>query len=541
MTAGRAHKVLELARQQEVTKAQDLRTQEAQAQAAIAQASAERERVHFEELRKTNAAQAQLKAQMARYEDELARQRAASEHEQARERNAETVRMQEVIAERQEALRRATEEKVQQERRATEALKAEIERETLRAKALAEAEGRAAEARANEDVNRRMLVTRVEAETQKAVQLLNAAAQRLADGTRALLNDPRQMGIAIGGVTALAVGVYGAREGARVGFRFLESILGQPSLVRETSRRWGLLPRSAAAAAGGAAGASTFRDVVLQPGLLDRLRVLASATGQSRKHGAPFRNMLFYGPPGTGKTLAAKRLARTSGLDYAIMSGGDVAPLGPRAVTSIHQLFDWAGTTSKGVLLFIDEADAFLSARKAHGEDVRAALNALLFRTGAPSRDIALVLATNRPGDLDEAVLDRVDEALEFGLPSQAERAQLLRLYFSKYILQPAGTDSDPDVAASQSVLSRIFRRRPTPPNVKVAEDVTDSLMDDVARQTEGFSGRELAKLMASVQAAVYGRTDALVLDAATLHAVVAQKIAEHKYKQKLQAESEVR
>jgi ATPase family AAA domain-containing protein 3A/B len=251
--------------------------------------------------------------------------------------------------------------------------------------------------------------------------------------------------------------------------------------------------------------------------------------------------MLFYGPPGTGKTLAAKRLARTSGLDYAIMSGGDVAPLGPRAVTSIHQLFDWAGTTSKGVLLFIDEADAFLSARKAHGEDVRAALNALLFRTGAPSRDIALVLATNRPGDLDEAVLDRVDEALEFGLPSQAERAQLLRLYFSKYILQPAGTDSDPDVAASQSVLSRIFRRRPTPPNVKVAEDVTDSLMDDVARQTEGFSGRELAKLMASVQAAVYGRTDALVLDAATLQAVVAQKIAEHKYKLKLQESSEVR
>ena len=48
--------------------------------------------------------------------------------------------------------------------------------------------------------------------------------------------------------------------------------------------------------------------------------------------------MFAAGPPGTGKTMAAKRLARTSGLDYAIMSGGDVAPLEGKAVTQLHQV-----------------------------------------------------------------------------------------------------------------------------------------------------------------------------------------------------------
>ena len=37
---------------------------------------------------------------------------------------------------------------------------------------------------------------------------------------------------------------------------------------------------------------------------------------------------MFYGPPGTGKTMVAKRLAWQSGMEYAIMSGGDVGPLG---------------------------------------------------------------------------------------------------------------------------------------------------------------------------------------------------------------------
>ena len=59
---------------------------------------------------------------------------------------------------------------------------------------------------------------------------------------------------------------------------------------------------------------------------------------------------MFYGPPGTGKTLVAKQLARHSGLDYAIMSGGDVAPLGDGAVEAIHKLFKWAEASTNGLI-----------------------------------------------------------------------------------------------------------------------------------------------------------------------------------------------
>ena len=45
------------------------------------------------------------------------------------------------------------------------------------------------------------------------------------------------------------------------------------------------------------------------------------------------------------------------------MTGGDVAPLGREAVTAIHKVFDWSQTSRRGLLLFIDEADAFLRKR----------------------------------------------------------------------------------------------------------------------------------------------------------------------------------
>ncbi|CAL9075172.1 unnamed protein product [Musa acuminata var. zebrina] len=266
-----------------------------------------------------------------------------------------------------------------------------------------------------------------------------------------------------------------------------------------------------------------FGDVILNPSLQKRIEQLASATANTKIHQAPFRNMLFYGPPGTGKTMAARELAHKSGLDYALMTGGDVAPLGSQAVTKIHQLFDWAKKSKRGLLLFIDEADAFLCERNKTymSEAQRSALNALLFRTGDQSKDIVLVLATNRPGDLDSAVADRIDEVLEFPLPEEEERYKLLKLYLDKYIAR-----------AGDSKSSWFGLYRPQQQKI-VIKGISDDVIREAAAKTEGFSGREIAKLMASVQAAVYGSKDC-ELGSDLFREVVDYKVAEHQQRRKL-------
>lgn len=50
-------------------------------------------------------------------------------------------------------------------------------------------------------------------------------------------------------------------------------------------------------------------------------------------------------------------------MDYAILTGGDVAPMGREGVSAIHKVFDWSQTSRRGLLLFVDEADAFLRKR----------------------------------------------------------------------------------------------------------------------------------------------------------------------------------
>jgi SpoVK/Ycf46/Vps4 family AAA+-type ATPase len=93
------------------------------------------------------------------------------------------------------------------------------------------------------------------------------------------------------------------------------------------------------------------------------------------------------------------------------------------------------------VVIFIDEVDALLSARsKDENQSLREMKTELMLhwdglRTREGEQTVVLA-ATNRPFDLDEAVLRRLPRRILVPLPDQAARAQILRLILRDEALQ---------------------------------------------------------------------------------------------------------
>lgn len=101
-----------------------------------------------------------------------------------------------------------------------------------------------------------------------------------------------------------------------------------------------------------------------------------------------------------------------------------------------------------------------------------------------------MVYASNQPAQFDEAIMDRIDEMVEFDLPGIEERRRMIAMYVEKYLLNPP---------------SRWAKKVET-------VDIGDAEIEKVVEATEGFSGRAISKLAIAWQAAAYG-TEGAVLD----------------------------
>jgi len=179
----------------------------------------------------------------------------------------------------------------------------------------------------------------------------------------------------------------------------------------------------------------------------------------------PCKGILLFGPPGTGKTMLAKAVATESGANFISIS---MASIGSKwfgeGEKYARAVFTLASKIAPCVI-FIDEVDCILGRREKHGEHeaMRKIKNEFMMmwdglRTRIGERVLVLA-ATNRPFDLDEAVLRRLPRRLLVDLPDVENRLKILKI-----ILKDEEVDSKVDLL-------------------------------ELAKLTEGFSGSDLHNL----------------------------------------------
>ncbi|KAI2464320.1 P-loop containing nucleoside triphosphate hydrolase protein [Annulohypoxylon bovei var. microspora] len=155
---------------------------------------------------------------------------------------------------------------------------------------------------------------------------------------------------------------------------------------------------------------------------------------------------ILYGQPGTGKTLLARGVAKQSGFNMLSISTSEVWQKCHGDDEKMIQAVFSMARKMYPTIVFIDEADGLLGERKA-GEKrhLRAMLNKFLMEwdgimSGTDSPFI--LLATNRPNDLDPAVMRRAPVRIHFNLPTKLERLGILGLLLKDETLGPDITEA---------------------------------------------------------------------------------------------------
>lgn len=208
------------------------------------------------------------------------------------------------------------------------------------------------------------------------------------------------------------------------------------------------------------------------------------------KHPARFTQMgartpkgvLLVGSPGTGKTLISRAVAGEAGVSFYSVSGSEFVEMfvGVGAAR-VRDLFKEAKEHAP-CIIFIDEIDAVGRQRTNSGmtgnDEREQTLNQLLVEMDGFEKDtnVVVIAATNRPDVLDPALLR----------PGRFDRRVML---------------DKPDIRGRLAILNVHAKDKPLAKGVQ---------LEDLARQTAGFSGADLANLLneAALLAARNGLTE---------------------------------
>ncbi len=155
---------------------------------------------------------------------------------------------------------------------------------------------------------------------------------------------------------------------------------------------------------------------------------------------SPARGVLFYGPPGNGKTMVAKAVASECGKNVTFFNVSSstftTKAAGRDTDKLIKALFALAAEKQPSVI-FIDEMDSILSKRgTGDSEESRRLKNEFLIQfegvsSGASDR-IVVIGATNRPFDIDDAIMRRFSVRIYLDLPNGEARRHVIHKLMKK-------------------------------------------------------------------------------------------------------------
>ncbi|CAJ2676501.1 unnamed protein product [Trifolium pratense] len=152
----------------------------------------------------------------------------------------------------------------------------------------------------------------------------------------------------------------------------------------------------------------------------------------------PCRGILLFGPPGTGKTMLAKAIAKEAGASFINVSMSTITSKWfGEDEKNVRALFTLAAKVSP-TIIFVDEVDSMLGQRTRVGEHeaMRKIKNEFMSHwdglTTKQGERILVLAATNRPFDLDEAIIRRFERRIMVGLPSVENREKILRTLLGK-------------------------------------------------------------------------------------------------------------
>lgn len=180
------------------------------------------------------------------------------------------------------------------------------------------------------------------------------------------------------------------------------------------------------------------------------------------------KGALLVGPPGTGKTLLAKAVAGEANVPFLSMSGSDFVEMfvGVGAAR-VRDLFKQAKEKAP-CIVFIDEIDAVGRARGKNpnmgsNDERENTLNQMLTEMDGfgSNNGVIILAATNRADMLDKALLrpGRFDRQIFVDLPELTDRVEIFNVHLR---------------------------------NIKVNSDLD---VEQLARQTQGFSGADIANV----------------------------------------------